>query len=231
MQNQNSHGLPSPSRQQDQDDSGGYETRRGSGYSSLSAGDTVIVPTKTHDGGGMDIPTNPNANGEGEGQQQSSNGGSGSGNEATTRTTTSSSRPDNFLIYSDNDTRMRELLGLEPPSNPNDGEEQEDWRQLVGFQGLGGRRHQRRNNDDRDADADAQAAPVNGNREAAAPRKTRISWELHTSAFDHLVTMQHDELGDGPLQLDEQHPRVERQQRGHGGENQNQNGQDQNNEE
>lgn len=221
----------SPSQGQEGSGSGDDDkTSRGS-WRGWSAGDTVKVPTKTHDGGGMDIPTNPDANGEGEGEEQSTSGGgsgNGSGSEATTRTTTTAtntSRPDNFLLYSDNDTRMRALLGLDPPANPNDaGEQQEDWRHHVGFQGL----RERRNNDGRDAVEDEQdqaAAPVNGNGEAAAPpiRQTRLSWEVHPSAFDNMM-MQRGELGGGLLQVDEQPPRrVERQQRGHGHEGENQN--------
>ena len=216
MQNDNhDNDNTSPSQGQEGSGSGSGDddknkTSRGS-WRGRSAGDSFKIPTKTHDGGGMDIPMNPNANGEGE--QQSTNGeGGGSENEATTRTmTTATSRPDNFLTYSDNDTRMRALLGLDPPAN---GEEQEDWRHHVGFQGL----RERRNNDG--------AAPlVNGNGEAAAPpiRQTRLSWEVHPSAFDNMI-MQRGELGDGPLQVDEQPPRrVERQQRGHGHEGENQN--------
>ena len=218
MQNDDNHNNSSPSRQQGQGDSGGDDkTSRGS-WHDWSAGDTLTIPTKNHDGGGMDIPANPNANGEGE---QQSNGGGGGSEATTTTTATSTSRPDNFLTYSDNDTRMRALLGLEPPSNPNDGEEQEDWRQIIGFQGLGGRRHQRQNNDARDAAAQAQAAPVNGDGEAAGSRRTRLSWELHPSAFDF------------EFDIDEQPPRVERQQRGHGHGrgDENRNGRDDNNEE
>ena len=104
---------------------------------------------------------------------------------------------------------MTRLLGLDPPVNPNDaGEEQQDWRQLVGFQDLRGRRHQRQNNDDHNAEAHAQAQ-VNGNGEAATPRRTRISWELHQI-----------------FELDEEPPRAERQQRGYGRGGENQNGED-----
>ncbi len=230
MQN-NNHDNDNTSPSQGQGGSGSGDddkTSRGS-WRGWSAGDNLKIPTKTHDGGGMDIPTNPDANGEGEGEEQSTSGGgsgNGSGSEATTRTTTTAtSRPDNFLLYSDNDTRMRALLGLDPPANPNDaGEQQEDWRHIVGFQGL----RERRNNDGRDAVEDEQdqaAAPVNGNGEAAAPpiRQTRLSWEVHPSAFDNMI-MQRGELGDGPLQVDEQPPRrVERQQQQR---DRNQNGQD-----
>ncbi|KAK1739895.1 hypothetical protein QTG54_009654 [Skeletonema marinoi] len=116
---------------------------------------------------------------------------------------------------------MTTLLGLEPPSNPNDGEELEDWRQLTGFLGLGGRRQPLNLNNDGDDDreVEAQAAPINGNGEVATPRKTRISWELHTNAFESMW------LQRGELALprhDPGPPRMEpRQQRDREGENQN----------
>ncbi len=83
-----------------------------------------MVPTKTHDGGGMNL----RLTGNGEGEQSTFVNGGGSRSETTTTRTSSSSLPDSFQTYSDIDARMTTLLGLEPPSNPNDGEEQEDWR-------------------------------------------------------------------------------------------------------
>ena len=76
-------------------------------------------------------------------------------------------RFDAFRLYSDNDTRMLALLGLEPSSNPNEGE-QEDWRQLTGFQGIGEARR-RRNDED-----------------GTKSRRTRLSYELHSSAFENM---------------------------------------------
>jgi hypothetical protein len=76
-------------------------------------------------------------------------------------------RPDVFRLYSDYDTRMLALLGLQPSSNPNEGE-QEDWRQLTGFQGIGEARR-RRNDED-----------------GTTQRKTRLSYELHSSAFENM---------------------------------------------
>ena len=184
-----------------------------------------MVPTKTHDGGGMNLRLT--GNGEGELQSTYANGG-GSRSETTT-TRTSSSLPDSFQTYSDIDARMTTLLGLEPPSNPNDGEEQEDWRQLTGFQGLGRRRRRQpgnNNNDDDDHGAeevDAPGVPVNGNRETRTPRRTRLTWELHTSCFENMW-MQRGEL-DGPVHEPEPpraraepRPRQD-QQRESGGEN------------
>ena len=97
----------------------------------------IIVPTKIEDGG----RTN-------QGQDQ--------GQETSPRT-------DAFSTYSDDDTRMLTLLGLEPAANPNDGE-QEDWRQLSGFTGVG-----RRINDEDET--------------TPKPRKTRLSFELHPDVF------------------------------------------------
>lgn len=212
MQNNNSNnknGPASPSRNQDQnqDDSAG-KANNGS-RNGWSVGETVIIPTKTHDGGGG-MSVRPD---DGEGGQQLNNGGGSRGETA--------SRPDSFQTYSDIDTRMTTLLGLEPPSNPNDGEELEDWRQLTGFLGLGGRRQPLNLNNDGDDDreVEAQAAPINGNGEVATPRKTRISWELHTNAFESMW------LQRGELALprhDPGPPRMEpRQQRDREGENQN----------
>ena len=87
----------------------------------------IIVPTKTEDGGGTKQDKQVNINqGQGQGQE----------------TTSPMPDADAFSTYSDDDTRMLTLLGLEPApaANPNKGE-QEDWRQLSGFTGVGlGRR-------------------------------------------------------------------------------------------
>mmetsp|Transcript_22320 Transcript_22320/g.31901 ORF Transcript_22320/g.31901 Transcript_22320/m.31901 type:complete len:220 (+) Transcript_22320:81-740(+) len=200
---------PPPSQKQDTDDSTGK-----------SPGEPLIVPTKTHDGGRMNV--HPTANGGGGQLSTNTNGGGGGSRSETVMTTTS--RPDNFQRYSDIDTRMNTLLGLEPVSNPNEGEVQEDWRQLTGFQGLGRRRRQPRNNDDHGAEeeVDAPEEVANGNRETTTtPRRTRLSWEVHMSALENMW-MQRGEL-DAPLQEPDP-PRVEprqEQQRGSGGENQN----------
>jgi hypothetical protein len=135
-------------------------------------GETVMLPTKTHDGGGgLNVQRSDHQEGE-------SNGGGGSRSDEASRT---SRRPDSFQTYSDTDTRMSTLLGLEPVANPNDGEEQEDWRQLTGFRGLGDRR--RRDDDEVVA---AQAAPNGNGDTTTTPRNTRISWELHNLAFEHM---------------------------------------------
>eukprot|EP00986_Skeletonema_menzelii_P010583 scaffold5195_cov152-Skeletonema_menzelii.AAC.2 len=79
---------------------------------------------------------------------------------------------------------MLTLLGLEPTANPNEGE-QEDWRQLTGFTGLG-----RRINEDED-----------GNR--TTPRRTRLSVELHYAAFANMwyergeLDLDDDDIGNG----------------------------------
>ena len=130
----------------------------------------IVVPTNTEDGNGgrtnqeqADLNINHN---EGQGQE------------------TTFFRPDAFAIYSDDDTRMLTLLGLEPTANPNEGE-QEDWRQLTGFTGLG-----RRSNEDED-----------GNR--TTPRRTRLSVELHYAAFANMwyergeLDLDDDDIGNG----------------------------------
>ena len=118
---------------------------------------TVInVPTKTEDGG-----TNE--------QQRSSSNQDQDEDEEATATATVTARPDAFQAYSDNDTRMLTLLGLEPPANPNDGE-QENWRQLIGFTGVGEERRRHPRDDE------------NGE----TPRRTRLSFELHHAAFAHM---------------------------------------------
>jgi hypothetical protein len=97
---------------------------------------TIIVPTKTYDGGSN------------EQEDQSHNQDREQGGTTSTSTST---RPDAFRIYSDTDTRMLTLLGLVEPSasaNPNDGE-RADWRRLTGFLGIGEER--RRHNDENGA--------------------------------------------------------------------------------
>ena len=96
----------------------------------------------------------------------------GQGEEATDSVTSASARattrPDAFQIYSDDDTRMQELLGLEAPANPNDaGEQQVNWRQLVGLSAAGQERRRRDVNTE------------NG----GTPRRTRLSYELHPAVF------------------------------------------------
>ncbi len=221
---QNNNGSPSSSRKQDRDKDD--STSAGGETSSRARNGFLIVPTNTHDGGGMDL----RLTGNGEGELQSTNVNGGGSRSETTTTRTSSSPPDSFETYSDIDIRMTTLLGLEPPSNPNDGEEQEDWRQLTGFQGLG--RHRRRqpgnnnNNNDDDHGAeevDAPGVPVNGNRETSTPRRTRLTWELHTSCFENMW-MQRGELNgpvhepEPPRARVEPRPRQDQQRRS-GGEN------------
>ena len=94
----------------------------------------IIVPTKTEDGGitiTNQVRTYINNNNQNQGQE------------------TTSTRPDAFQMYSDNDTRMLRLLGIEPAGNPNEGEgEREDWRQLTGFTGIGEERRRSNGNDE-----------------------------------------------------------------------------------
>ena len=81
----------------------------------------IIVPTKTEDGGSTitnQVRAYINNNNQNQGQE------------------TTSTRPDAFQTYSDNDTRMLTLLGVEAAGNPNEGE-REDWRQLTGFTRIG----------------------------------------------------------------------------------------------
>ncbi len=153
-----------------------------------STSDTYVVTTKTEDGG-RNEQVNP----------QSLNHGQ--------EETTESNRPDFFQIYSDNDTRMLTLLGVDPTANPNDGEQQEDWRQLTGF--LGGGEGQRRNNDDNDGDA-------------TPPRRTRLATELHATAFQTMWVQQGLLPENGALQG--QRPRQQEEERG--GDNDNTNQQD-----
>jgi hypothetical protein len=136
----------------------------------------IIVPTKTEDGGSN--------------QQENQSHNQGQGR-------TNSTRPDAFRTYSDTDTRMLTLLGLETSANPNDGE-REDWRQLTGFRGIGEER--RRHNDE------------NG----ITPRRTRLSTELHINAFENMW------LRRGELNLDHepprgQPPRQQEEEEGHDG--------------
>ena len=96
----------------------------------------------------------------------------GQGEEATDSVTSASARattrPDAFQIYSDDDTRMLGLLGLDASANPNDaGEQQVNWRQLVGLSAAGQERRRR--------DVNAE----NGD----TPRRTRLSYELHPAVF------------------------------------------------
>mmetsp|Transcript_25114 Transcript_25114/g.38010 ORF Transcript_25114/g.38010 Transcript_25114/m.38010 type:complete len:211 (+) Transcript_25114:334-966(+) len=128
---------------------------------------TLIVPTKTEDGGRNE-----------QGNQSSHNQGQGE--------TAASNRPDLFRTYSDNNVRMMALLGIEPSANPNDGEQQEDWRQLTGFTGIGEERRRRRNNDNDGGDGNT------------TQRRTRLSAELHNSAFENMWIQQG--LLDEPLQ-------------------------------
>ena len=102
---------------------------------------------------------------------------------------TATAANDSFQTFSNIDTRMRELLGLEPVANPNDADQQEDWRRLTGFLGLGGRRGQHGNNGNQENNAAVegetqQAADQGGNDGGTSPeRRTRLSYELHLNAF------------------------------------------------
>jgi len=137
---------------------------------------TLIVPTKTEDGG-------RNEQGQGQGETAASN------------------RPDLFRTYSDNNVRMMALLGVEPSANPNGGEQQEDWRQLTGFAGIGEER--RRNNDGGDGNT--------------TQRRTRLSAELHNSAFENMWVQQG--LLDEPMQG--QPPRQQQEEEDDGNSNSN----------
>jgi hypothetical protein len=137
----------------------------------------IIVPTKTEDGGSN------------EQENQSHNQDQGG-------TTSTSTRPDAFRSYSDTDTRMLTLLGLEPSANPNDGQ-REDWRQLTGFVGI---EEERRRHNDEDG--------------GATPRRTRLSTELHINAFLNMWIRR------GELNLDNEPPQREpwrQQEEGHDG--------------
>lgn len=103
---------------------------------------STIVPTKTEDGGSTN--------------QEQAHANQNQGQVQHEHQETTSSRHDAFSIYSDDDTRMRTLLGLG---------EGEDWRQLTGFTGLGRRR-------------------INVDRaDGTNFRRTRLSYELHYQAF------------------------------------------------
>ena len=78
-------------------------------------------------------------------------------------------------MYSDNDTRMLRLLGIEAAGNSNEGE-REDWRQLTGFTGIGDERRRSNGNDE------------------GTPRRTRLSFELHLNAFENMLVGRDGEL-------------------------------------
>ncbi|KAL7455938.1 hypothetical protein ACHAWC_009740, partial [Mediolabrus comicus] len=148
---------------------------------------TIRLPTKRYDGG-------MNAQDRQLLHQMEVNVGSAD----PTTSTTARAANDSFQTFSNIDTRMRELLGLEPVANPNDADQQEDWRQLTGFLGLGGRRGQRGGNNgnqennaavavDAEAQQEQQQAEdpdQGGNDGGTSPeRRTRLSWELHMNAY------------------------------------------------
>ena len=145
--------------------------------------DKITVPTKTEDGGssnqeqaGRNIGENENEEGQGQGQG----------------TTSTSSRPDAFAIYSDDNTRMLTLLGLDPNED-----EQVDWRQLTGFRGL-----RRRNNEDE------------GGNETTS-RRTRLSYELHPDVFHDMWFGDLDlNDNDNAGNADRGHGQARRQQQG-----------------
>ena len=100
---------------------------------------------------------------QGEGVEATDSVASASARSASAR------RPDGFQIYSDDDTRMSELLGL-APANPNDaGEQQVNWRQLVGLSAAEQERRRR--------DVNAE------NGDTPRRRRTRLSYELHPAVF------------------------------------------------
>ena len=146
---------------------------------------SIRLPTKRYDGG-MNAQDRQLLH-----QMEVSLGSAGPTSTAT------AARNDSFQTYSNIDTRMRELLGLGPVANPNDADQQEDWRQLTGFLGLGGRRRQRGDNNGNqennaavEAEAQQQQQQVaadpdqGGNDGGTSPeRRTRLSYELHLNAF------------------------------------------------
>lgn len=138
----------------------------------------LLVPTKTEDGGRDEQKQEQD-----QGDHQSHDQSQGQGE------TTASNRPDLFQLYSDTDTRMLSLLGIDPPADPNDAEQQQDWRQLTGFQGIGEERRRRNSGE----------------------RRTRFSTELHISAFENLW-VQRGELDGPPLPLQGQPPRPRQQE-------------------
>lgn len=156
----------------------------------------ICMPTKKYDGG-MDAQDRQLLH------QMEVDVGS-----ADPSSTTATAANDSFQTFSNIDTRMRELLGLGPVANPNDVDQQEDWRQLTGFLGLGGRRGQRggnngnqENNAAVEAEAQQQQQQVadpdqGGNDGGTSPeRRTRLSWELHLNAYMSMW----DQRGELPL--------------------------------
>ena len=147
---------------EEREDSGGRDGRKNKDNYATIAADalndesearsniTIVVPTKTEDGGSTIQEQEQAGIDQGQGQE------------------TTSSTSDAFSTYSDDDTRMLTLLGLDPNSNPNE-DEQVDWRQLTGFRGL-----RRRNNEDEAG---------NG----TTPRRTRLSYELHPDVFWNML--------------------------------------------
>ena len=143
----------------------------------------IIVPTKTYDGG-----MNENERQQLQQQERQRQRQANDSNHGIATLSTSTTTHDLFQTYSDTDTRMLSLLGLEPAANPNVdfGEQQEDWRQLTGFLGLGIRRDRGRRGGNQDA-AESQAA-AEGTEGTMPPRQTRISLELHVNAFTNMWT-------------------------------------------
>jgi len=130
---------------------------------------TISIPTKEQDGG-MD-------------EQEKKEVSQGQEAQQYFRSSSSSSLQDSFRRMSNDDTRMLSLLGIDPDANPNDGEEErEDWRRLTGFLGQA---------------AEANVDVDEGNEEdIITPRKTRLSYELHTNAFTHMWLQRGDLNGD-----------------------------------
>ena len=149
----------------------------------------LIVPTNTVDGGG-------NEQQQAQPDQHSHSQGQGDGETAAS----ASNAPDLFQVYSDTDTRMLALLGIEP-SNQNDADEQQaDWRQLTGFLGI---REGRRHNNNGGGDGNGTTA-----------RRTRVTTELHPDAFEHMWFERGElDLDDPlPLPLQGQPPRQQEQE-------------------
>ena len=132
--------------------------------------------------------------------------------------TTAMAANDSFQTFSNIDTRMRELLGLGPVANPNDADQQEDWRQLTGFLGLGGRRGQRGgNNGNQENNAAVEAETQQQQQQAADPdqggndagtspeRRTRLSYELHLNAFLNMW----EQRGELPVPEPDREPDIE----------------------
>ena len=168
----------------------------------LEEEDTIVVlPTATEDGDNISInealrlqQANINQAREGQGQE-------------ATASTTASNRPDAFQMYSDTNTRMLSLLGLDPNNaNPNEGEG-EDWRQLTGFTGIGEERRR-----------------TNVNPDGSAERRTRLSYELHIGAFVNMMTqrgeLDFDDNGEGTDENGgggDRQPREQQEEEGGGG--------------